>query len=118
MVDLQLAHTWQSPERTAVAVPQLFALLGAIGRAGSVQHAARELDISYRHAWGLITSSAELFGAPLVKLERGRGTTLTAFGEALLELDRKTARELASPFERLEQELAGIVNQYTAGAEA
>ena len=81
-----------------------------------MQHAARARDMSYRHAWGLITSSAEFFGAPLVDLERGRGATLTAFGEALLELDRKAARELEPRFERLEQELAKIIGQHAAPA--
>src|SRR3990172_756102 len=95
MVSLNLSHVWGSRDGTGRLDSQLFVLLDAIARLGSLQQAAREFGISYRHAWGLVTTATRTLGTTLVKLERGRGATLTPLGEALLQLDRKTAQQLA-----------------------
>ena len=65
---------------------KLFNLLQAIRSDGSLAGAARTSRISYRHAWGLLRRWETMFGCPLVRLERGRGrgTSLTMFGEKLL----------------------------------
>jgi len=54
---------------------------------GALGHAAAAAGMSYRAAWGLLRGCQERFGADLVVMERGRGTTLTPFGESLLEMD-------------------------------
>ena len=38
-------------------------LLEAIGRTGSISAAARELELSYRHAWPMIRARAKRLGA-------------------------------------------------------
>ncbi|MEK7877500.1 MAG: substrate-binding domain-containing protein, partial [Pseudomonadota bacterium] len=113
MSDLRLTHGWHLGDATASRVePALVALLAAIEHHGSLQRAARELALSYRHAWGLVTNSTHMLGAALVKLERGRGATLTALGKELLRLDRKAQRQLAPHFARLERELAAAAQQH------
>ncbi len=113
MADLRLTHGWHLGDATASRVePALVALLAAIENYGSLQRAARELALSYRHAWGLVTDSTHLLGAALVKLERGRGATLTPLGKELLRLDRKAQRQLAPHFARIERELAAAAKQY------
>jgi len=69
----------------------VFLALEAIRDAGSLQQAARAMGLSYRHLWGRMREYTELFGAPLAKLEKGRGAQLTALGEGLLR-----AREAAA----------------------
>ncbi len=113
MTDLRLTHGWHQGDAAATRVePALVALLAAIERHGSLQLAARELALSYRHAWGLVTDSTQLLGVPLVRLERGRGATLTVLGKELLQLDRKTQRQLAPHFARLERELATLAQRH------
>ena len=113
MAELRLTHGWHLADATASRVePALVALLAAIERYGSLQRAARELALSYRHAWGLVTNSTHMLGAALVKLERGRGATLTPLGKELLRLDRKAQRQLAPHFARIERELAAAAQQH------
>ena len=88
MTELHLTHGWHLGDAAATRVePALVALLAAIERHGSLQHAARELALSYRHAWGLLGAGARALGAPLVDMQRGRGARLGPLGRKLLEAD-------------------------------
>lgn len=69
----------------------LLRLLGAIQSEGAILQAARNLGLSYRHAWGLLREAESLFGAPLLEKHRGRGTTLTHFATTLLWAERRIA---------------------------
>lgn len=114
MVSLSLSHTWGGRDGTGRLDSRLFILLDAIARLGSLQQAARESGVSYRHAWGLVTTATHTLGAAPVRLERGRGATLTPLGEALLQLDRKAAQQLAPQFARLEREMTKAISKYAA----
>ena len=63
-------------------------LLEAIDRTHSISAAARELGMSYRHAWLLIQESNERAGTPLIEAGRGGkqggGARLTAYGQKAL----------------------------------
>lgn len=78
----------------------LFALLRAVAAGGSLNFAAKELGVSYRHAWGLVRTWEERIGSPLLASRQGRGTNLTAFGSGLLvardEAERDLAQQLAA----------------------
>ena len=65
--------------------PRLVTLLEAIASHGNLQQAARTAGMSYRHAWGILESSATQIGEPLVLRHQGRGTVLAPFGYKLLE---------------------------------
>ena len=62
----------------------LLELLDGIERSGKLTVAARSAGVSHRHAWNLIEKWAGFLGAPLVTIERGRGTQLSALGAKLL----------------------------------
>ena len=68
--------------------PGKIALLEGIDRTGSLSSAARELGMSYRYAWSLITDLNECFTEPATKAsvggKRGGGVALTAFGRELV----------------------------------
>ena len=65
--------------------PQLLSLLNAIHRTGSLQRAIRDVDVSYRHAWGLLGRWEAITGHKLASFTRGHGTSLTAFGARLAQ---------------------------------
>ena len=106
-MEIQLGLNWQlghgRPERLEV---ELFALLHTIKERGSLQVAARENGVSYRHAWGLMQKWKALLGQPLALLERGRGATLTPFGEKLLWGQRRISARLGPELDSLASELA------------
>jgi molybdate transport system regulatory protein len=64
------------------------AILAAVKRVGSLSQAARELGMSYRHAWSVIRAAEQRLGRPLLIRKRGGrdrgGAVLTPFGEHLL----------------------------------
>lgn len=79
-------------------------ILKEIARTGSINKAAKNLDMSYRHAWSYISSSEKRLGKPiLVKAkggERGGGTILTEYAKDLLE-----------KFEKLEEDTRKFANK-------
>lgn len=64
-------------------------LLRAVGKHGSINSAAREIDISYRKAWGYIKAMEERLGMRLVERhaggKNGGGAELTAEARAFLD---------------------------------
>jgi molybdate transport system regulatory protein len=68
--------------------PGKIALLEGIQRTGSLSQAARELDMSYRRAWQLLTSLNSSFSEPVaVTVKGGRGgggARLTILGQQLV----------------------------------
>ncbi len=65
------------------------ALLYAVHEKGSIQRAAEEFGMSYRHAWGIIKKMEQRAGFKLMKVQvgggKGKGAQLTARGKNLLE---------------------------------
>jgi len=68
--------------------PGKIALLEGIGRLGSLSLAARDLGMSYRRAWLLLSDLNNSFGEPAVTTAvggiRGGGAQVTEFGRALV----------------------------------
>ncbi len=75
-------------------------LLEAIGRTGSISAAARELELSYRHAWTMIRASEKGLGLALLRRTKGGsgggGATLTGEAEALLSRYREVETRIRS----------------------
>ncbi|GAC1453078.1 MAG: hypothetical protein PVSMB6_06670 [Steroidobacteraceae bacterium] len=78
--------------RAAAIGPGKSALLEHVDRTGSLAQAARELRMSYRRAWLLLTSLNTSFREPAAVLMKGGsgggGARLTAFGRALVRAYR------------------------------
>lgn len=72
--------------------PGKVALLEAIGRLRSLAAAARELDMSYKRAWNLLTVLNTMFDHPVAMAHPGRNrdgsTDLTPFGARVVALYR------------------------------
>ena len=78
-------------------------LLEAIDTCGSINQAAKEVNISYRKAWGYIKAMEERLGIKLIVRQtggrNGGGATLT-----------KEAREFLKKYEALEDGIREIVD--------
>jgi molybdate transport system regulatory protein len=74
-------------------------LLEAIQSAGTLSQAARDLRISYRHAWLIVDSLNHAFQLPVTVAKRGGsgggGACLTGLGESLVVSYRALEREFA-----------------------
>lgn len=87
--------SWRAAGRAAPPFDRRLApLLAAIRAHATLRAAAQEVGLSYRAAWGLLSDTGRALGVPLVELERGRGSRLTAVGEALVAADARLARKL------------------------
>ncbi len=68
-------------------------LLEAIERTGSISAAGREMAMSYRRAWLLVSALNEMFGRTLVTTSPGGagggGAQVTEFGRAVAEAYRR-----------------------------
>jgi molybdate transport system regulatory protein len=79
--------------------PRIIALLEAIGASGSLAQAARDLKISYRHAWVLVDDLKSTFAEPVTLAKRGGkhggGVALTSLGYSLVMGYRALEKEFA-----------------------
>jgi len=91
--------------------PGKIALLEGIHRAGSLSQAARELGMSYRRAWLLLSSLNASFREPVaVTATGGRGgggAQLTRFGRELVSLYRSFDQDTQARAARAFDTIAG-----------
>jgi molybdate transport system regulatory protein len=88
-------------------------LLEQIAAFGSISAGARQMNMSYKHAWLLVEEMNRLFGKPVVAASkggrRGGGTQLTAVGLAVIARYRailRAAEAAAAPhIAALQQEI-------------
>jgi putative molybdopterin biosynthesis protein len=85
--------------------PQLFPLLRAIHETGKLTLSAAQTKISYRNAWDSLKKAAQLFGSPLVAMERGKGAQLTPLGAKLLWAEQRSDASLFPQLENVASEL-------------
>lgn len=79
-------------------------LLEAIDRYGSINHAAKEINISYRKAWGYIKAMEERLGFKLIERQTGGKN---GGGAALTD----NAREFLRKYDAMEQGIREIVDE-------
>jgi molybdate transport system regulatory protein len=96
--------------------PGKIELLEAIRHAGSLSQAARDLKISYRHAWQLAESLKSAFQAPVTLTTRGGsgggGICLTGLGEALVDSYRALEREFGELAASRLQDLTAMTKEH------
>ncbi|MCR5856799.1 winged helix-turn-helix domain-containing protein [Mesorhizobium sp. J428] len=68
--------------------PGKIELLEQIAAFGSISAGARQMNMSYKHAWDLVEEMNRIFGKPVVAAQtggrRGGGAELTAVGRAVV----------------------------------
>ncbi len=86
-MEFHIDFNWQiqTDNETRALEPLLLNLLAAISEQGALQQAAKDVGVSYRHAWGMMEKWQQVFGLPLIEKQRGRGTHLAPAGQYLLQ---------------------------------
>ena len=83
------AKFWIENKGEVVAGGGKIALLSAVGRLGSIQRAADEFGMSYRHAWGVIKKIEQRAGFKIVDTKVGGKkedrAQLTSSGKVFVE---------------------------------
>ena len=79
--------------------PGKIELLEHIASAGSISAAARQMSMSYKHAWDLVEEMNKLFAKPVVAAQpggrKGGGAALTPLGSALVSRFRAVEKAAA-----------------------
>lgn len=83
----------------------LFELLQAVHETGSINGAAKALDLSYRHVWGELKKWESTLGRTLVTWEKGRPAQLTSFGAKLMWAERQAQARLLPQITALRADL-------------
>jgi molybdate transport repressor ModE-like protein len=96
---------------------RLIELLARIDTEGSLRAACDAARIPYRTAWGMLQDIERTVGGPLVRLERGRGASLTEDGVALIRADEAAKRRFSRDLELLAVNI-GSAAARTSGAAA
>jgi molybdate transport repressor ModE-like protein len=113
MIRIEIEPVWRfSRDDGSRSMPILMDLLHEIRASGKITLAAQQSQMSYRHAWNLIEKWSGFFGAPLVERHRGRGTTLTAFGDKLVWAGQRLSARLKPQLANLAQELETEISQF------
>ncbi len=103
---IQIDPSWTFRDEAGNTLePQLFRLLHALYKHQKLTQAAKAAGISYRHAWNLIKKWSDFFGTDLVKLERGRGATLTTLGQKLVWAEQRVMARFQPQMANIASEL-------------
>ena len=113
MFHIEIEPVWRfhkegSPQTAVV----MLGVLNEIRTTGKLTSAAIHAGLSYRHVWNLVEQWSEFFGVPLVETHRGKGTTLTAFGEKLVWAGQRMQARLGPQLENLAQELVTEIKPF------
>src|SRR5262252_5061972 len=91
---------------TLYTVPsELLLLLKAIHEHGSLLKAIEDIEVSYRHAWGLLGRWEAITGHKLAVFTRGHGTALTLFGARLAQAGEWLDERMTDALPALERDL-------------
>ena len=112
MHQVSIRPQWSIRQVGGVAIPEkVIALLVQVGDGGSLLHACKTMEISYRHAWELIRQAEASLGVSLLVMERGRGSTLTPIAQKLVWADRRIRARLSPMLDSLASELMAEIEQ-------
>lgn len=100
---------WLEEDDKLVLGKGRYLILRAIAETGSINKAAKKLDMSYRHIWSYIISAEKRYKIPLlVKAKGGKGgggAVLTEQAKVLLEKFNKLEEEVKKFTEKRYREI-------------
>jgi molybdate transport repressor ModE-like protein len=119
MTQVSIRPQWTLRQTDGQALPaRLLELLTQVHAVGSLSAACAAQGLSYRHAWELVRQGEAFFGTALLRMERGKGSTLTPLGEKLVWADQRIAARLGPALDTLASELALEIAQVLSSGQA
>jgi putative molybdopterin biosynthesis protein len=116
MIEVNLKPIWLFSNGNEQAYELLILnLLQAIVEHGKLTAAARQVGLSYRHAWNMLERWETFFGKPLVEMHKGRGARLSALGEKILWAEKRVQARLTAQITNLASELEVEINRVLSG---
>lgn len=101
-------------EGRSASLTDVVPLLGLVASTGSIAHAAEAKGLSYRHAWGLLRALEACVGGALMETARGKGTSLSELGQAVVDAQRLASERLDDNLRALAAEVASGLNRRLA----
>lgn len=110
--NLKILPQWRLEDSRGQTVHALLLpLLNALQSNGKLTMAAKQCQLSYRHAWNILQQAEAVFGHPVVIMERGKGATLSELGQVLLQSQQRIEARIHTQIESLEMELNGELHR-------
>ena len=107
---LHLRYAFEPGEQGGAEVRNaLFELLAAVTEGGSIRHAAKLLNSSYRYVWDSLRKWEAILGEPLVTWSQGRKARLTQFAEKLAWAERRARIRMQPHIEALRSDLDRVL---------
>ncbi len=110
--DLFLTGKTEQPYSLARGI----ALLTTIQEMGNLRAACDAQSISYRTGWAALIEMEKLLGGAIVEMSRGRGTTLTEFGQQLVWAEKLIHARLDPLLESMAMEIEAEILDVLARA--
>jgi len=113
---------WLEQGDTYVFGDGLVLILERIDRCGSINQAARQIGMSYRHAWGTIRKAEEALGYELLHRrvggDDGGGAELTAAGKEMLRNYQAFRQDIDRKIQESFHRCFAGEQKFTSGSEA
>jgi putative molybdopterin biosynthesis protein len=107
---LHLRYAFEPGEQCGAELRnELFELLAAVTAGGSIRHAAKLLNCSYRYVWDSLRKWEADLDAPLVAWSQGRKARLTEFAEKLAWAERRARIRMQPHIEALRADLDRVL---------
>ena len=115
---VRIEPTWHITGPTGLPVPpRVLHWLLAIQQHGNLSAACKAQGASYRHTWKLLHDAEAALGTPLVNMARGKGSVLTAAGEAMVWAQRRFEARQRPQLDSLAFELQAELHQVLSSAD-
>ncbi len=107
---LHLRYAFEPGEQSGAELGNaLFELLAAVTAGGSIRHAAKLLNSSYRYVWDSLRKWEAALGEPLISWSQGRKARLTPFAEKLAWAERRARIRMQPHIEALRSDLNRVL---------
>jgi len=107
---LHLRYAFEPGEQCGAEVRNaLFELLAAVTEGGSIRHAAKLLNSSYRYVWDSLRKWEAILGEPLVTWSQGRKARPTEFAQRLAWAERRARIRMQPHIEALRSDLERVL---------
>jgi molybdate transport repressor ModE-like protein len=114
LVELQPEWVLNAGTGQTRTLKDVIELLTAVEQEKNLSRACDKVNLSYRHAWGLIQQASRALGGPLLHSVRGQGARLSTLGERLVWANKRVSARLSPVLDSLASELEAEIRQAIA----